>query len=130
LLKTVLLITSDETHRVLKEIGLKNHFAVEFIAKSRGGSGNVDAIVYDIPMRHSDIDIQWLKELDLPVVVLTPESEFPLPESSLRRILTYPVSAGEIVHALEDLGVQGSPAGEAGKEWKAVRNEEREGEKA
>jgi len=130
LLNTVILITSDETHRVLKDIGLKNHFAVEFIAKSRGGSGNVDAIVYDIPMRHSDVDIQWLEDLDLPVVVLTPESMFPLPESSLRRILTYPVSAGEIVRALKDLGVHGSRAGEAVKEWEAVRNQEREEEKA
>ncbi len=105
-MKTVLLITSDETHRVLRDIGLKKHFSVEFLSKAQGGHGKVDAVVYDIPMRHTTIDLRWLTDLDIPVVILTPENLFPLPESPTRRVLTYPVSAGEIVHALEELGIK------------------------
>jgi hypothetical protein len=103
--KTVLLVTTNEAHRKLYTRGLARYFEVEFNPKSAGGSGKVDALVYDIPETRASFDIKWLKSLDLPVVVLSPEDGLPLPSSPKRCFLTYPVKMDQILDALKRLGV-------------------------
>jgi hypothetical protein len=106
-MKTVLVITTEESHRFLYETGLKKHFSVSFAPKLEGGLGNVDAVVYDIPSRFTSVDFRWLQETELPVVVLTPERSFPLPQASRQCALTYPVTMDKILRALAKLGVEG-----------------------
>ena len=61
--KTVLLITCEEANRLVYERGLKNHFAVEFSATVSGGSGEVDAVVYDLSTHPTPLDFEWLEAL-------------------------------------------------------------------
>ena len=101
----MLLISSEETHRKLYRIRLEKYFVVE-VALGGGATGKVDAVVYDIPKLHSTIDVKWLKNVDLPVVVLSCESRLRVGKSPRLRILTYPVRMGQIVQALAELGVK------------------------
>jgi hypothetical protein len=110
--RKVLFITSEPRHRILYEKGLRSHFQVEFSASADSQVGDEDAIVYDIPKRHSPGDIRWLRSASKPVVVLTPEDELPLPKVSNRCVLTYPVSMDGIMQALGELGVRASGEGE------------------
>ena len=107
-MKTVLLFTTEKTHRRLYEPGLKKHFAVELTDKATRRAETVDAIVYDISTLHSTIDIRWLKSIDLPVVVLTCENALRIPRNPKQRILMYPVRMGQIIEALAELGVEAS----------------------
>jgi len=104
----VLFITSEPRHRVLYEKGLRTHFTVEFSSSAESEKSDMDAVVYDIPTRHSAGDIRWLRSVDKPVVVLTPEDELPLPKAANRCVLTYPVSMDRILKALSELGVTSS----------------------
>ena len=105
-MKTVLVITTEQSHRFLYETGLRKHFAVAFQPKVEGGLGKVDAVVYDLPDKCTTIDLRWLQETELPVVVLTPEKSFPLPKASKQCALTYPVTMDKILRALAKLGVE------------------------
>ena len=105
-MKTVLVITTEDSHRFLYETGLRKHFAVAFAPKVGGGVGKVDAVVYDVPDKCTTIDLRWLEETELPVVVLTPERSFPVPKSSKQCALTYPVTMDKILRALAKLGVE------------------------
>lgn len=104
--KKVLFVTQEPTHRVLYEKGLRTHFLVEFSASTELEAEDVDAVVFDISRLHSLTDLDWLRSMDKPVVVLTPEDELPLPKVLNRCVLTYPVSMDRILDALAALGVQ------------------------
>jgi hypothetical protein len=112
--KTVLFITTEPRHRILYEKGLRAGFELEFQPAGAGRHGRVDAVVYDLPERLSGVDLQWLEELSVPVVVLTSLDEFPLPPSPRRRILTYPVNVAGILRALAELGIEPFPADAGG----------------
>ena len=105
-MKTVLVITTEESHRFLYETGLKKNFNVAFAPKAEGGLGRVDAVVYDLPNPCTTVDLRWLQETDLPVVVLTPERSFPVPKATKQCALTYPVTMDKILRALAKLGVE------------------------
>lgn len=105
-MKTVLLVTAEEARRKLYEPELKKRFLVEFSPKAKGGSGKVDAVVYDSSSLHSTLDLRWLKNLDIPVVLLTPEERFWIPQGTMLRILFYPVAPKQILRALKELGVE------------------------
>ena len=108
-MKTVLLITTSSVHRQAYERGLRQYFALEFSATTSGGSGRVDAVIYDIPDVASPVDLEWLENLDLPVVVLGPRDRLPWGESSRRLVLTYPVNTRRLLEALARLGVKPEP---------------------
>jgi hypothetical protein len=110
-MKTVLLVTYEPRHRLLYEPGLKKHFQVEYRTRASAGGGNVDAIVYDIPSRQTSVDLRWLQQLEVPVVVLTPEDTLYLPSTPGRRVLTYPVRLHQILRALQELGVAAEGGG-------------------
>ena len=63
--------------------------------------------LYDIPSVHETLDISWLRRVELPVVVLTPEARLRVANGPRCRILTYPVRPEQIVKALAELGVEG-----------------------
>ena len=105
-MKTVLLVSNLRAHVALYEKRLGRHFCVRFAPKVEGGSGRVDAIIYDIAAEHTSIDLRWLAHLEVPVVVLTPEDAIQLPEGPTRKVLTYPVRADQIIRALAELGVK------------------------
>ena len=102
--KTVLLITTEETHRRLYKPELEKHFAVEFSPAALGGPGKIDAVVYDLPKETSGVDLEWLDALDVPVVVLTAD-ERGLPSTPKRVVLTYPVKVSQLLEALRKVGV-------------------------
>ncbi len=104
---TVLLITSEPSHKLMYQNGLAKQFCVEFATQPTLGSDDVDAIVYDIPSVHETLDISWLRRVELPVVVLTPEARLRVANGPRCRILTYPVRPEQIVKALAELGVEG-----------------------
>ena len=105
-MKTVLLITTEESQRRLYEPILKKHFDLELSAVSRGGSGKVDAIIYDLPKIISPVDLEWLSTFDVPVVILTPDASLGLPSARQQRILTYPVRPQQILQALSEMEVR------------------------
>ena len=105
-MKTVLLVTGSEARRKLYEPVLKKRFLVEFSPKALGGSGKVDAIVYDSGRRYSTLDLRWLKNLEIPVVLLTPEERFWIPEGTKLRILFPPVTPEQVLKAQAELGVE------------------------
>jgi hypothetical protein len=104
--KRVLLITGEEVHRHLYERGLGEHFTVECATSARSASGDVDAVVYDLPRNGSTLDFAWLAKLTVPVVVLTPTQWARVPETAKRRVLVYPVRMAQILQALSKLGVE------------------------
>ena len=108
MLKTIIFITLEAAHRLLYEPGLKKHFNVQ---PSIGITDpkRVDAVVYDLSQHPKPIDFQWLEELGLPVVVLTPDLKAPVPQAPRRVILPYPVKVQQIIDALQELGVTISP---------------------
>src|SRR5262245_61562595 len=99
--KTVLLVTPDRRNQVLYETVLARHFNIAFRSTQR-----VDAVVVDIPTLHGSVDLRWLESLKMPTVVLTPEDQLPLPSSSTRSVLTYPVNGDRLLGALARLGVE------------------------
>jgi hypothetical protein len=104
-MKTLLFVTTQPRHWILYRKRLREHFALEFAVEAEGATGTADAVVYDMPRRHLQCDVDWLKQASVPVVVLTPEDSIGVPETPSRRILTYPVRADEILDALAELGV-------------------------
>ncbi len=103
--KTMLLITDEPAHHTLYRRGLEQHFRVE-IDTGTEGKPVVDAIVLDVPEEESPVDIAWLEALDLPVVVLTCQNSLSIGESPQWKILTYPVSTDQILHALTQMGIE------------------------
>ena len=103
--KTVLLITDEPVHLTLYRRDLEQHFRVE-IDTGTEGRPVVDAIVLDVPEKESPVDIAWLEALDLPVVVLTCQNSLSIGESPRRKILTYPVSMDQILHALAQMRIE------------------------
>ena len=104
-MKTVLLVTKEESHRMLYERGLGKHFAVMYSASPQDFAGAVDAVVYDLPKYPSGGSFRWLVDLDVPVVVLTADERLRFPEISKRSILVYPVRMNQVLEALAKLGV-------------------------
>lgn len=99
-MKTVLVISTDPQHQRMYATGLKKFFAIEFERSKKA-----DAVVYVLSMTHDAIDLKWLKGLDLPTVVLTPEDTIPLPKAANRCVLTYPVTLDRLLKTLAKLGV-------------------------
>jgi len=104
-MKTVLLITAEESHRLIYEPALKQCFAVVCRALASGAPLEVAAVVYDLPKHPAPEDFHWLEELGVPVVVLTPKRSLRLPKAPSQRVLTYLVRGGDILKALAELGV-------------------------
>lgn len=104
-MKKVLLITTEEVHQFLYGGGLREYFSVEVVNSTRGVSGKFDAVVYDLPKYRLSIDFNWLKSLDVPLVVLTPDRRLRIPEAPRRVVLEYPVSLEQIIKTLAGLGV-------------------------
>src|SRR2546427_4669083 len=104
-MKTLLFISAEETHRFLYERGLRKHFAVVSAQSTKEAPAKIDAVVYDLPKEQSSADFGWLKSVDVPVVVLTPDESLSTPESSKRSVLTYPVRMNQIIEALAKLGL-------------------------
>lgn len=103
--QTVLVVSELMTHQSLYEIALRGAFNVRFTPTAVDGNGTVAALVYDIPKTHVSKDIEWLEAVEQPIVVLTPEDSLPLAEKPNRKVLTYPVSAEDLLKALAELGV-------------------------
>ena len=104
-MKTVLLITAEESHRLIYEPALKQCFAVVCRALASGAPLEVAAVVYDLPKHPAPEDFHWLEELGVPVVVLTPLKALRLPKARLQRVLEYRVRTDQILKALAELGV-------------------------
>ena len=104
-MKTILLITSEESHRFLYERQLKKHFNVRVAESPKAVSEKVDAVIYDLPKYRSTIDFRLLRKFQAPVVVLTPDEKLKLPDTSKRSVLVYPVRMNQLVEALAKLGV-------------------------
>lgn len=103
-MKRVLLITDEESHRLLYGRGLAKHFQLEFASSTSGGYGDIDAVVYDVPKYPKKEDYHWLEELRVPIVVLTPEMGLPLPKAEKQCVLAYPARMNDILKALAKLG--------------------------
>ena len=104
-MKTVLLVTAEESQRHLYERGLRKHFTVLWASSTREATGAFDAVVYDLPKERSSVDLRWLKQAAVPVVMLTPDERLRLPEAPRRSVLAYPVRMNQILEALAKLGV-------------------------
>ena len=104
-MKTVLLVTAEESQRHLYERGLRKHFTVVWVGSMREATGAFDAVVYDLPKERSSVDLRWLKQAAVPVVMLTPDERLRLPEALRRSVLAYPVRMNQILEALAKLGV-------------------------
>jgi hypothetical protein len=104
--KSLLLVSPEPLHCRLYEPRLRKYFLLELsLARGKGARRKLDAVVYDMPATHTAAELKWLEALTVPVVVLTAEDPLPVPETPRRLVLTYPVSAEDIVVALARLGV-------------------------
>lgn len=105
-MKSVLFVTSKPDHRVIYERGLQEHYEVRFSSSPEGCGAQTDVVIYDIPGKHEPVDLRRLEEIDVPIIVMTPEEDLPVPETGKCRILTYPVHPDQLAEALRDLGLE------------------------
>ena len=59
-MKTVLLITAEESQRLLYEAQLKKHFRVVCAESTKDAPTEVDAVIYDLPKYPSSEDFECL----------------------------------------------------------------------
>lgn len=88
-MKTVLLVTREESLKVRFERELKKHFDVKYSPSTRDLVGMVDAVVYDLPRSGSSQSFHWLEAVDVPVVILTSEERFRASQTPKRSVLVY-----------------------------------------
>jgi len=104
--KTVVLITPSAVHRRLYGTGLARRFRVELSSAELGAAAPVSALIYDVPDLHTSFDFRFVKRVDCPVVLLTPETDLRPPPDGRLRVLSYPVTIDQILVALQELGVE------------------------
>ncbi len=103
-MKTVLLITPSAVHRRLYE-GLSRHFRTSVASTDIASEVTISAVVYDVLDSHTSFDLKLVYRFDCPFVILTPECRVRLTTDRPHRVLTYPVTADDLMAALWELGV-------------------------
>ena len=101
--KPILLIGSEEACGLLKGVKYKGQFLLDSVGKR--DYEDLSAIIFDISEQHQSSDIKWLQSVDIPIVVLLQEQDFPLLETPKRRILKYPITKENVIRALKELNV-------------------------